>query len=475
MPLETSTTVPFPRPVVWDYHARPASAERLLPGFVPLEVLRADADLALGQISFSLPAGLRWTNSYDLTAYQRGRSFAEVNTSAPFQSLTRWRFEHRFADEPGGTLVADSVSSRIPTAALERVLSYRHRQLAGDLRCLKDLGFLEHGAAGGAPRVALTGAGGTLGRAFSALARVAGCEVIRLVRVDSSDTRHAPELSEGERAWDPRYPADDLLDDVDALVHLAGKPFFQRLTDAHRREVYDTRVRPTRLLAEVAARSPRCETLVSASSAGFYGDERAGERLAEDAAPGESFLARLAIDWEAATRPAAEAGVRVVTPRFGAVLAAGGGSLPTLRAAGALGGRAQAALGEQAIAWVSLDDAADILLRCVVDGRLEGPVNATAPTPGALGELLNTVASARPIPLPIPIPEFSPGALKGRAAAREFLFSDQRVFPDALERVGHRFRHRDVAGALAHEMGLELPGAARPGLPGTGPGVDSAP
>ena len=119
---------------------------------------------------------------------------------------------------------------------------------------------------------------------------------------------------------------------VDAVVHLAGASIAGRFTDGHKAAIRDSRIEPTRLLAQAAADTddgPR--TFVSASAIGFYGFDRGDAVLCEDSVRGDGFLADVVADWEAATAPAADAGLRVVAVRTGIVQAAAGGTLRLLR------------------------------------------------------------------------------------------------------------------------------------------------
>ena len=103
--------------------------------------------------------------------------------------------------------------------------------------------------------------------------------------------------------------------------------------------------------------------------------------LCEDSLRGDGFLAEVVADWEAATVPASEAGLRVVTVRTGIVQAARGGTLRLMRPlfAAGLGGRLGS--GRQWLSWIGLDDLVDVYHRALYDARLTGPVNAVAPTP----------------------------------------------------------------------------------------------
>ena len=200
--------------------------------------------------------------------------------------------------------------------------------------------------------------------------------MIRLVR--------RPARAKDERQWRPDAPAPDLLSGVDAVVHLAGASIAGRFTAAHKAAIRDSRIEPTRRLAQAAADSddgPRA--FVSASAVGIYGFDRGDALLCEESVRGDGFLADVVADWEAATRPAADAGLRVVTVRTGIVQAAAGGTLRLLRPLflAGLGGRLGS--GRQWLSWIGLDDLIDVYYRALYDTRLAGPVNAVGPAAGA--------------------------------------------------------------------------------------------
>jgi uncharacterized protein (TIGR01777 family) len=272
--------------------------------------------------------------------------------------------------------------------------------------------------------------------------------VIRLVRHDPTH--------EDERRWDPHAPAADLLAGVDAVVHLAGESIAGRFTDSHRKAIRDSRIEPTRLLAAAAANTPDGpKTFVSASAIGYYGFDRGDVQLTEDGSRGEGFLADVVTDWEAATTPASDAGLRVVLVRTGIVQAAAGGTLRLLRPlfAAGLGGRVGD--GRQWLSWIGLDDLLDIYHRALYDDRLSGPVNAVGPEPVRNAEYTKELARVLHRPALLPVPSLGPRVLLGEQGARELAEASQRVVPAKLLAVGHPFRHEDVADALAHQLGKE--------------------
>ena len=292
----------------------------------------------------------------------------------------------------------------------------------------------------------MTGSSGLVGTALAAMLSTGGHRVIRLVRRDP--------VSADERRWDPDQPAADLFDGVDAVIHLAGESIAGRFTDAHRRAIRDSRIEPTRRLAEVAAASGGAlRAFVSASAIGYYGYD-CGDTLLDEGSPrGDGFLADVVAEWEAATAPAADAGLRVVKVRTGIVQAAAGGTLKLLRPlfAAGLGGRLGS--GKQWLSWIGIDDLLDIYYRALYDSRLSGPVNAVGPEPVRNAEYTKALAATMRRPALLPVPAIGPRVLLGKQGALELAEANQRVQPAALQALGHRFRSSTVSDALAHQLG----------------------
>ncbi|MFW6079015.1 MAG: NAD-dependent epimerase/dehydratase family protein [Gemmatimonadota bacterium] len=148
--------------------------------------------------------------------------------------------------------------------------------------------------------------------------------------VDATSSGSAEPTIAGVARWDPSAGEIDAaaLDGVDAAVHLAGESVMGLWTDRKKQRIRRSRIDGTRLFSEtVAGLDPPPATLVSASGINVYGDRPFDEPVDERSGPGEGFLAELGREWEAATRPASEAGIRVVNTRIGLVLSPRGGLL----------------------------------------------------------------------------------------------------------------------------------------------------
>jgi uncharacterized protein (TIGR01777 family) len=447
MGIEYASIVDHPLDEVWAWHTRSGAMHRLVPPWQPMRVVKETESLADGTAILGLPGGLRWIAKHDPAGYDPPYQFLDVLSSDGLMTLPPrvigwWRHTHRYSDDGGGrTRVHDIVDTTVPGAALRSTFAYRHRQLAEDLAAHADAAA----AGAGSLVIAMTGSSGLVGTALSAFLSTGGHRVIRLVRGEPANAN--------ERRWDPSQPAADLLDGVDAVVHLAGESIAGRFTEQHRRAIRDSRIEPTRLLARTAAGTDGVKAFVSASAIGFYGHDCGDSVLDEDSPRGSGFLADVVADWEQATDPAADAGLKVVTVRTGIVQAAAGGTLRLLRPlfAAGLGGRLGS--GRQWLSWIGIDDLLDIYYRALYDPRLTGPVNAVAPNPVRNADYTRALAQTMHRPALLPVPSIGPRLLLGKQGAMELAEANQRVAPVKLESLGHRFRQPTVADALGHQLG----------------------
>lgn len=434
MSAEAHSVIRAPLADVFAWHERPGALTRLLPPWQPVHVRSEAENLRDGRAELALPGGLRWVAQHqDLDAPNR---FVDELVSLPL----RWRHEHTFtAVEHGCTEVCDRIDTPVPAAVLRPMLAYRHRQLAGDMAA--------HGDWPGRPlTIAVSGASGLIGTALCAFLSTGGHRVIRLQRGHATGT--------DARRWDPGAPAADLLDGVDAVVHLAGATVAGRFSGAHKRVVRESRIGPTRRLAELAARTPAGpRVFVAASGIGYYGPRRDDVVLDERAARGDGFLADVVADWEQATAPVAEAGLRVVNVRTGIVQSPRGGALHWQRPLFTVGLGGRVGDPEAWLSWIGLDDVLDIYLRALRDERLTGPVNAVAPHPVRAADYARTLGRVMRRPAVVPVPPLGPRLLLGAEGACEIALTSQHVVPFRLVEVRHRFRHPQLADALAHQLG----------------------
>ena len=302
--------------------------------------------------------------------------------------------------------------------------------------------------------VMLSGASGMLGSAIGQGLRQRGTKLIRLVRREA----HRPDemrWNPGSREVDTRGNAIELarLEGIDAAVHLSGANVAaRRWTAKYKREMTESRVTTTRVLAEMLAglkNPPR--VLVTASAVGFYGN-RGDAVLDEDSAAGQGYFPELCAAWEEAARPAVGAGIRVVHLRFGMVLGPDGGALARLIPMFRLGLGGRLGNGRQWMSWVSEADAVSAVLFVLENSRLSGVVNAVSPQPVTNAEFTRELGRAVHRPAVIAAPAFALRMAFGEMAD-EALLASTRTVPKRLLESGFTFMYPNLAGAFQAALG----------------------
>jgi hypothetical protein len=309
---------------------------------------------------------------------------------------------------------------------------------------------LTHAACGEkkAMNVLVTGSTGLVGSAVVAFLTSSGHQVTRLVRT-------TPTPGAAEVYWDPdaKTIATPALEGLDAVVHLAGENIATgRWNPAKKRRIRDSRVQGTRVLCDALAQlvdPPKI--LVSASAIGYYGDR--GDRIMrEESRPGTDFLAEVCREWEAATAPAEERGLRVVHLRIGVVLTPSGGALHKMLTPFKLGTGGIIGNGQQYVSWIALDDVVGIVHYVLTTDTLRGPVNAVSPHPVTNQEFTKTLGQVLKRPTVFPMPSFAARVLFGEMADA-LMLSSTRVEPARLIESGYAFQVPELDGALRHLLG----------------------
>jgi uncharacterized protein (TIGR01777 family) len=297
--------------------------------------------------------------------------------------------------------------------------------------------------------ILVSGASGMLGSAIGSALSRRGARLLTLVRREAA----GPD----EMRWDPaagRIDDGDRLEGLDAAVHLSGASVAgRRWTAGYKREMTDSRVATTRFLSQALAKLERPpQVLVTASAVGFYGD-RGDQLLDEDMSAGTGYFPELCAAWEAAAKPAQEAGIRVVHLRFGMVLGRSGGAMARLAPVFRLGLGGRLGSGRQWMSWVSEADAVAAALFALdnpnlAGPNLSGPVNVVAPEAVTNASFTQELARAVHRPAVLPAPAFALRLVFGEMAD-EALLASARVMPKRLTQAGFIFAHPTLAEAFA--------------------------
>ena len=289
-------------------------------------------------------------------------------------------------------------------------------------------------------RVLVSGASGLIGTALVPTLEARGFSITRLVRrLGSRDS---------DIEWDPTKPLrPELVSGFDAVIHLAGEPVMGLWTDAKRARIRDSRVLSTAHLSEALAKTQQPPRIfISGSAAGYYGD-RGDEVLREDSPSGEGFLPEVCRQWEAATNPAEDEGIRTAHIRTGIVLSADGGALRAMLPNFKLGLGGKIGSGRQWMSWIHMQDHIGAIHHILDHELIQGPVNLVAPSPVRNSEFTETLAKALSRPGVLGVPAFALRLILGEMA-QEILLASQRVEPARLIESGFKFRYQDLQSAL---------------------------
>ncbi|GAA0567840.1 TIGR01777 family oxidoreductase [Paractinoplanes ferrugineus] len=298
-------------------------------------------------------------------------------------------------------------------------------------------------------RILMAGASGFLGTRLADRLSGAGHEITRLVR----HSRPGP----GEARWEPSQGQLDpaLVAGTDAVINLAGAGIGDKRWSAHYRSVLrSSRVDTTGTLARVIKNLPagdRPRAMLQASGVGWYGDT-GDTPTTEEAPAGKTFLADLCRVWEAAARPAEDAGTRVVLLRTAPIVDSAGGLLKPLLVPFKLGAGAKLGGGRQWMAWMALADwlaATEMLL----EQDIAGPVNMVGAKQCTNAEFTKALAKVLHRPALFAVPGFALDVALGGLA--EELQVSQRAVPAVLERAGFRWSYPDIESALRAAVGAQ--------------------
>ena len=299
-------------------------------------------------------------------------------------------------------------------------------------------------------RVLIVGGSGLIG---SALAESLVRDSHEAVVLSRSPERQRLPPGVRAAAWDGRTlgPWVDELGKADGVVNLAGESIFGRWTEAKKRRLWKSRVETSRLVAQAFATVRRRPlVLVQASAVGYYGNP--GDRSVDEGAPpGDDFLARLAVDWEAASAMVEPLGARRPIARTGIVLSRRGGAMkPLVRAFRSFAG-GRLGDGRQPMPWIHEEDEVGAIRFLLESPQATGPFNLAAPEPATNAELSQALARALRRPNWLPVPSFAVRLALGELG--ETLLGGQRAVPSRLRALGFRFRFPALAGALADLLG----------------------
>jgi uncharacterized protein len=289
-------------------------------------------------------------------------------------------------------------------------------------------------------RVLVSGISGPIGAALLPSLKSSGHYVVRLARGQAAE--------DNEISWDPATPISPAaVSGFDAVIHLAGESIVGRWTAEKKIKIRESRVVGTNNLAQALAQTQhKPQVFISSSAIGYYGD-RGNEILNEQSAPGTGFLPDVCREWEAATQPAVDAGIRTVQLRTGVVLSPKGGALGKMLTPFKMGVGSNIGNGRQWMSWIDVFDMVGAIHHILNNDHMRGPVNMVAPKPVTNAEFTRTLAGTLSRPAIFPMPTFAVKLAFGEMG-ETVLLGSQRVEPAQLIASGYFFRFSELRASL---------------------------
>ena len=447
--IEFSALMPCDSEFLYRWHTMPRAINRLTPPWENVKVIEHPSSIANDEkVHVKLEGLIDW--KLRILDLEEGKSFSDTQVTGPFSS---WTHKHSMQTINGkSSLLVERINFKLPIfnsllnglftkIKLKPLFDYRFRTMFNDIQMHyknKDIKPM---------KILITGSSGLVGSSLVDFLSSGGHQVSKLVR-------HATN-KEDEVYWDTEKNEIDLekLEGFDVIVHLAGENIAnKRWSDKQKEKIARSRVDGTNFITEALLKlSSPPSTFICASAIGFYGD-RNDELCDEKSAVGEGFLAETCEQWEQASKGLEEKNIRVVNTRFGIILDPRSGALAKMLPLFKLGAGGDLGDGKQWMSWIALDDVLGVILHCMTNENIFGPVNTVSPNPVTNKEFTKILAKVLRRLAIFPAPGFALKLALGEMADA-LLLSSTKVEPLALKETGYDFAYPDLEDALRHMLG----------------------
>jgi uncharacterized protein (TIGR01777 family) len=294
--------------------------------------------------------------------------------------------------------------------------------------------------------ILITGATGLVGRNLIGKLIERGDKVFVISRSADKAKKQLAEISDAA-SWDDEEKIIQFINNADSIVNLAGENVMaQRWNEDHKKNIYDSRINTTAKLVQLIKRAEsKPDSFVSASAVGYYGTGR-NKECTEDAPPGDDFLAKVTMDWEAEAEKVESAGVRRVSLRIGIVLSTEDGALAKMITpfkyfiGGPLGS------GKQWFPWIHISDLTDFFIYAINMNMLSGPFNAVSPGIVTMKEFCKTMGKVMSRPSFFNVPSFVIRLIFGEGAGA--VLSGNKIIPENTLVRGFSFTYKHHEEAL---------------------------
>jgi uncharacterized protein (TIGR01777 family) len=283
-------------------------------------------------------------------------------------------------------------------------------------------------------KILISGGTGFLGRNLTRSFIQDGHQVYILTRGD-----HVPAHAQALQ-WDAKTTTGwgHLVNEMDVVIHLAGKSLASwPWTSSTKQAFLDSRLSSALALVEaIRTASRRPGIFIQQSGINHYGLH--GDLADESTPPADDFLAQLTVQWENATQPLEELGIRRVVIRSAVVLAKTEGLMPLMALPMQLFLGGPSGAGGQAMPWIHIKDWVRAVRYLIENKNARGAYNLIAPTPISNAAFNRTLAEVLRRPYWLPIPAFLMRNLLGEMNV--LILEGRAAKPKRLIEAGYQFQ-----------------------------------
>ncbi|MFN4082608.1 MAG: TIGR01777 family oxidoreductase [Bacteroidia bacterium] len=291
--------------------------------------------------------------------------------------------------------------------------------------------------------VLITGGTGLVGSKLSKMLTNSGYQVFHLTRNPAKSQYKSYKINVDKNQIDT-----DWLNEIDYIINLAGAGVAdKKWTDSYKQEIYDSRIKLTRIIADLLRQKPnKVKAFISASAIGIYGIH-SFEPTLEDTPAAENFLAKVCTDWEYEANKISEAGIRVAILRIGIVLDKNGGFIKAVSTPAKFGLGAALGSGKMITSWIHIEDLCRMFIYAIENQHIQGAYNAVAPNPATNKELTKYICKALNKPFLMPnVPAFALKLAMGEMA--DMVLSSQNISSKKICDAGFKFKFTNAENAI---------------------------
>jgi uncharacterized protein len=294
-------------------------------------------------------------------------------------------------------------------------------------------------------KIAISGSTGLIGSALKKHFIAQGHQVSEITR-HRLGNRRLPQIYLN---YHKNFIDAEALEGQDVIIHLAGANISgKRWSYEYKREIYDSRVKSTKVLVEAIKKmNRRPKVFLCASAVGYYGNRDPNTPVNERSHVGKGFLSKVCHEWENASADLVLFGVRSVYLRFGVVLSKRGGALARMLLPFYLGLGGRLGPGTQKMSWTTPEEIVSMVDFILSQETISGPVNMVSPFPVSNREFTKALGKVIFRPTILPMPSFIVRLIFGEMG-QELLLEGCHATPEALETKGYVFKYPKIEAAL---------------------------